>query len=169
MTYKNPSLFKSIEDYVIGGFTMKQLNNIQTPKSAGQINEEKVLACMMNRIENAVEDYLKDVKRAYELEGKSNAEGLALSQLDELIYSYLGIKVSGETPFDIATSIRCSSQYTAWYVKMKSRLDSQSDITILVGMIGNGVADVEESEETVENSVEEPNLLEILEKLTQYA
>jgi hypothetical protein len=169
MTYKNPYLFKSIEDYIIGGFTMKQLSNIKTPKSAGQINEEKVLACMMNRIEFAIEDYLKDVKSAFILEGKDNAESLALRELDELIYSYLGIEVSGENPFDIATSIRCSSQYTAWYVKMKSRLDNQSDITILVGMIGNGVANVEESEETIENSVEEPNLLEILETLTKYA
>lgn len=169
MTYKNPEIFKSIDDYIIGGFTMKQLNNIHTPKSVGEINQEKIFACINIRLEIAIEEYLKDVKKAYDLQGKINSEGLALGQLDDVLNSYLGIRMSGESILDIANTIKLSSQYASWFTKMKSRIDNQKDISLLVGMVGSEVANVGESEETVNESVEEPNLLEILEKLSQYA
>ena len=114
MNFKNTDIYKSYGDYVLGGCSMQELDNIHTPQSGDGISEEKIMTALVIRIEQAVSDYLKSATDALSASGDDSPEQTSLAQLNDLLKSYLGIELNGTGVQDIAETIRSSQQYTAW-------------------------------------------------------
>lgn len=169
MNFKNTDIYKSYGDYVLGGCSMQELDNIKTPQSGDGINEEKIMTALIIRIEQAVSDYLKSSTDALSASGDESPEQTALAQLNDLLKSYLGIELNGTGIQEIAETIRSSQQYTAWLGGIKQRINEAKQATRFMGFESVATAIVGEDEESVDSAIEENSLIEILETLTSYA
>ena len=168
MNFKN-AIYNSYSDYVLGGTTVHNLDRIKTPNSGTDINAEKLFTAFILRMETAVEDYLATAVTQLTEKGNEDPEGTAFEQLNTLLEQYLGITASDNSPQAISEAIMASEQYISWFAGMKHRINEAQKILTFRGFTAQQLASVGDDEQSIDSAIQQTNLTEILETLTNYA
>jgi hypothetical protein len=70
---------------------------------------------------------------------------------------------------DIAEAIRNTDQYASWFGTIKQRIKKAESYVAFRGFTSEQLAEAGEDEQSIDAAIEENNLIEILETLSNYA
>ena len=169
MVFKNIQIYKSIDDYIIGGVTDAQLSMVHTPANGNLLNKDKFEVLFRLRLEQAIEKHLKDTTESISKKGEDSPYQTAISDFNELLKTYLYFSTYENTASALAEKIMNTQQYVAWSNRILSNIKNAESSNIFTGHINEGRANIGENESTISEYVESPTIIEILESLSKYA
>lgn len=167
MTYKNPKIYRDIDDYVLGGCTEGQLKKIKVVGDVG-ITVDKLKAISKIRLRAALTKYFNDAVKGYmNTYPENEAIEKAYEQIRSMLEAYLDLKIEADDDLDeITTSITVSDQYQGWQIGWIFNFEKSTNSILPVDLSNQSEADCGVSESTVEEEVGNPNLISILESLS---
>ena len=76
---------------------------------------------------------------------------------------------SDNSPQAIAEAIMASEQYISWFAGMRHRINEAQKTLTFRGFTAQQLASVGDDEQSIDSAIQQTNLTEILETLTNYA
>lgn len=167
MTYKNPIIFGDIDDYVLGGFTEGQLKRVKVFGEIG-ITENKLKELSRIRLHVSLKKYFNvSVKGYMKFYSEEEAIEKSFEQIRSMLEQYLNLKIESSNDLDeITTSITISDQYQGWQIGFIFNFNKNTSSLLPTDLSNKEYANCGVSEDTVDEEVNDPNFISILESLS---
>jgi hypothetical protein len=167
MTYKNPIIFGDIDDYILGGFTEGQLKRVKVVGEIG-ITENKLKELSRIRLHVSLKKYFNDAVKGYmKFYSEEEAIEKSFEQIRSMLEQYLNLKIEASNDLDeITTSITISDQYQGWQIGFIFNFNKNTSSLLPTDLSSKDYANCGVSEDTVDEEVNDPNFISILESLS---
>ena len=123
--FVNDNIYQSGMDYILGGFTMREYDNVAVVNSRMRLPFVKIKHLAEKRLHQAVEDYKNEVTAL--LKEQPNADQYDLDrevaqEMSLMLETYLQSKYFGTNTEEIVEVIQDSSPYKTWLYRIEDRV-----------------------------------------------
>jgi hypothetical protein len=130
--FYNNEIYKNYQDYVLGGFNVDKLNDIETPQYNNSLSVIKVKTIIQDRIERLIDSYKKQIRENFindnPMADEETADNEVNATIKRLFETYLSKKIYSFSTEDILYAITQDETYVSWFSGIEQRIIAYNSV-----------------------------------------